>query len=249
MKDAAQNKTRPSTVKKSARSRKSTTKPNQREQIIYTASKLFHERGYNKTSITEIARQIGLDQSSIYYWFPSKEAILASIFDTNKIVPVLDQIDQDVNDRVVQLYMLIVYDVVRKCELPFDFIELEALANERPEKYGVLLNTYREYYQAVERVIEAGIEEKAFKECLVDEQVVLILSIGEGLQHHYHAKQRDKLILTLCDYEVKEHSPHEIGHMAARAILPGMLETARDIEDIRQIATEAFQKLDLSQRS
>lgn len=246
MKDATQNNTRSSTVKKSARSRKTNSKTNQREQIIYTASKLFHEHGYNKTSISEIARRIGLDQSSIYYWFPSKEAILASIFDTNKMVPFLDRIGEDVDDRVVQLYMLIVYDVVRKCELPFDFIELEALANERPEKYEVLLKTYREYYQAVERIIEAGIEENVFKECLVDEQVVLILSIGEGLQHHYHAKQRNELILTLCDYEVKEHSPHEIGHMAARAIIPGMLETARDIEDIRESATEAFKKLDLS---
>lgn len=234
-------------LKKGARQRKSNAKSNQREQIIFTASKLFHDQGYNKTSISQIARQIGLDQSSIYYWFPSKEAILESIYDANRAISVLQRIQEDVNDRVVQLYMLIVYDVMRKCELPFDFVELESLVHDHPEKYTGFLEGYREYFQAIERIITLGIEEGVFNDCSVDEEVVTILSITEGLQHHYHAKQRNQLILISCDYAVKDHSPDAIGHMAARAIMPGLLKDPEDVIDIRKRATSILQDLGLTQ--
>lgn len=246
MKDVPHNDTKGNTtLKKRTNSRKSSTKPNQRQQIIVTANKLFHENGYNKTSISEIARQIGLNQSSIYYWFPSKEAILESIYDANRAISVLEHIKNEVDDRIVQLYMLIVYDVVRKCELPFDFIELESLVHENPEKYQGFLEGYREYYQAFEKIITLGVEEGIFRDCLVDEQVVTILSINEGLQHHYHGKQRNRLILTTCDYAVKDHSPDAIGHMAARTIIPGMLSEPQSIDEIRDRALEALDGLGL----
>jgi AcrR family transcriptional regulator len=231
--------------KKRAASRSSNAKSNQRQQIVFTASKLFQENGYNKTSISEIARQIGLNQSSIYYWFPSKEAILESIYDANRALSVVERIQNEVSDHIVQLYMLIVYDVVRKCELPFDFIELENLVQENPKKYQGFLKSYREYYQAFEKIITLGIKEGVFNECLVDEQVVTILSINEGLQHHYHGKQRNRLILTTCDYTVKDHSPDAIGHMAARTIIPGMLSKPQSIDDIRDKALKALNDLDI----
>ncbi len=246
MKDVPHNDTKGnSALKKHANSRRSNAKPNQRQQIIITANKLFQENGYNKTSISEIARQIGLNQSSIYYWFPSKEAILESIYDANSAISVLEHIQNKVDDRIVQLYMLIVYDVVRKCELPFDFIELENLVHENPEKYQGFLEGYREYYRAFERIITLGIEEGVFRNCLVDEQVVTILSVDEGLQHHYHGKQRNHLILTTCDYTVKDHSPDAIGHMAARTIIPGMLSEPQSIDEIRDRALEALNGLGL----
>jgi TetR/AcrR family transcriptional regulator len=214
---------------------------NQRQLIIDTASKLFREQGYAKTSISQIARVIGLDQSSIYYWFKSKEEILVGIYDPNATIPLLNIINEEIEDRVVQLYSLIVYDVVRKCELPFDFIELEALIHEHPEKYQGLLEGYKNYYHAFINIISSGIEEGIFNECPVDEQAVTILSINEGLQHHYHAKKRNQLILTSCDYLVKDYSPHAIGHMAARTIIPGMVVEPQDIQQIHDSAYSALQ--------
>lgn len=245
MKDATQKNAQTAPSKKSTHTRKTAAKSNQRQQIIQTANKLFRENGYNKTSISEIARQIGLDQSSIYYWFPSKEAILESIYDANRAVSVLQRIWDDVDDRVVQLYLLIVCDVIRKCELPFDFVELETLVHARPEKYAGFLKSYREYFQTFENIITLGIEEGVFRACSADEQVVTILSINEGLQHHYHAKQRNELILTICDYEVKDHSPEAIGHMAARTIIPGMLSDPQEMSEIREKALQMVEELDL----
>ena len=61
-----------------------------------------------------------------HYWFP-KRGHPEQVCDPNRSLSALDHIMNDIDDRVVQLYMLISYDVVRKCNLPFDFIEFEGL--------------------------------------------------------------------------------------------------------------------------
>ena len=49
-----------------------------RQEIIDTALKLFGEKGYEKTSITDIAKAIGVAQGLCYRYFPSKEALFDS---------------------------------------------------------------------------------------------------------------------------------------------------------------------------
>lgn len=46
-----------------------------KQEIIDTALKLFGEKGYEKTSITDIAKAIGVAQGLCYRYFPSKEAL------------------------------------------------------------------------------------------------------------------------------------------------------------------------------
>lgn len=49
-----------------------------RQEILDTALQLFGEKGYEKTSIADIARAIGVAQGLCYRYFPSKEALFDS---------------------------------------------------------------------------------------------------------------------------------------------------------------------------
>ena len=49
-----------------------------RQEIIDTALRLFGEKGYEKTSIADIAKAIGVAQGLCYRYFPSKEALFDS---------------------------------------------------------------------------------------------------------------------------------------------------------------------------
>ena len=49
-----------------------------KQEILDTALKLFGENGYEKTSITDIAKAIGVAQGLCYRYFPSKEALFDS---------------------------------------------------------------------------------------------------------------------------------------------------------------------------
>lgn len=101
-----------------------------RDSIISTAFDLFREKGYAKASISELARRVDMDPSSVYYYFPSKEALLAEISEPAISVPTLEELSSYTDSRTVQLYALIMMDVVQKCELPLDFIDVESAARK-----------------------------------------------------------------------------------------------------------------------
>ena len=44
-----------------------------KQEILETAMKLFAEKGYEKTSISDIAKEIGVAQGLCYRYFPSKD--------------------------------------------------------------------------------------------------------------------------------------------------------------------------------
>jgi AcrR family transcriptional regulator len=50
-----------------------------RDEILRTAAGVFAERGYHGASMRDIAGRLGVRQAAIYYYFPSKPAILEAI--------------------------------------------------------------------------------------------------------------------------------------------------------------------------
>ena len=52
-----------------------------RQEILDTALKLFWEKGYEKTSMTEIAQAMQVAQGLCYRYFPSKEALFQTAVD------------------------------------------------------------------------------------------------------------------------------------------------------------------------
>ena len=52
---------------------------NTRLSLIQAATRLFGSRGYDQTSISDIARDVGLSDGSIYTHFENKEELLLSI--------------------------------------------------------------------------------------------------------------------------------------------------------------------------
>ncbi|MFD1538573.1 TetR/AcrR family transcriptional regulator [Nonomuraea guangzhouensis] len=51
-----------------------------RADIQEAALSLFTERGYDATSMREIAEQLGITKAALYYHFDSKEAVIRSLF-------------------------------------------------------------------------------------------------------------------------------------------------------------------------
>lgn len=216
-------------------SRKSRAPKSAREEsILANALELFRNQGYQKTSMTQIARAAGMDQSSLYYHFPSKEHLLNRLFDFKAITREFESIAQLVMSNTQRLYLTIVYDVVAKCDLPFDFFEFESVASDNPEAFADLFELYKTVYQGLLDSVTNGISSKEFSECNPAERTVTILSINEGLQHHYHAKLRGQLILESAGYQTRNLSPEEIGHLSATLVLSRICLDQPDFEALRK---------------
>ncbi|UWQ91631.1 TetR/AcrR family transcriptional regulator [Aliisedimentitalea scapharcae] len=53
-----------------------------RTQILQSAAKVFAEQGFDRASMTQLARECGISKANIYHYYDSKDAILYDILDT-----------------------------------------------------------------------------------------------------------------------------------------------------------------------
>ena len=61
-----------------------------RAEVVLGAARVFAERGYDQTSVPELAEALGLAAGSLYHYFPSKEHLLRAICD-QLMDPLLEQ--------------------------------------------------------------------------------------------------------------------------------------------------------------
>ena len=61
-----------------------------RAEVVLGAARVFAERGYDQTSVPELAEALGLAAGSLYHYFPSKEELLRAICD-QLMDPLLEQ--------------------------------------------------------------------------------------------------------------------------------------------------------------
>jgi AcrR family transcriptional regulator len=61
-----------------------------RAEVVLEAARVFAERGYDQTSVPELAEALGLAAGSLYHYFPSKEELLRAICD-QLMDPLLEQ--------------------------------------------------------------------------------------------------------------------------------------------------------------
>lgn len=53
-----------------------------RQRIVAAADRLFYSRGYNQTSFSDISDETGIPRGNFYYYFKTKEDILAAVVDS-----------------------------------------------------------------------------------------------------------------------------------------------------------------------
>lgn len=131
-----------------------------REEIIQVATRLFAERGYERTSMTMLAEACGMKQSSLYYWFANKREVLRATAATNRqsvgAAEALGPIEADVPAK---LYRVLYEDGVAICEAPFDYNEIERLAAEHPDDLASFWDDYRTLFTFVAGLIRDGVEQ------------------------------------------------------------------------------------------
>src|SRR6478736_7357909 len=62
-----------------------------RGEICRTAAQIFRDRGFDATSMSDLARSLGMTKAGLYHYFESKEALLFEILSYG-----LDRVRDDV---------------------------------------------------------------------------------------------------------------------------------------------------------
>ncbi len=127
------------------------------EEIYRVIARLFAYRGYHSTSMREIARELGMNQSSLYHYFASKQDILFTLMNDamDDVLAILEEISstdllpEDRLNRVLSFYTQ--YYAGDQERLILLINEMNSL-NE--EYRSILVGKQRQYVQLIKSILE-----------------------------------------------------------------------------------------------
>ncbi len=131
-----------------------------RQDILDAALVLFSEQGYDKTSLREIAEQVGVTKAALYYHFRSKQDILLALFEP--IATMQDQLlaqlrDGAFRDREAWLPALEgILGVILSNRLLWALLEHNAPALMALESDGEFVEAHRELHTRTEEFFADG---------------------------------------------------------------------------------------------
>jgi Transcriptional regulator len=79
------------------------------ESLLQVAVKLFNERGYDRTTMEDLSRRLGITKSAIYHHVPSKEELLRLALDRalDGLFEVADRVEQTPGRAIDRLERLV----------------------------------------------------------------------------------------------------------------------------------------------
>lgn len=153
-----------------------------RRQVLDVATRLFHERGYQGTSMDDVAANVGLTKGTLYHHFPGKAEILEEIY-TEAPDFVLGRIDQHPEDATAgQIIRLLFHDILeliseRPYMITVFYQEMRWIGEWLAAKSArEIQRKNRRYIDYVEATVQRGIDDGEFRE--VDSSVTAYSLIG-----------------------------------------------------------------------
>ena len=168
-----------------------------RNRIIQQATELFIEKGYKKTTMTEIARKLGVSKGAIYQYFDSKEELLYEAMRNSKMFrrsSVFYELPTDEVDRMktLEFYSKMVESSEKLTKFGME-VASEALYNKRMLQeisnfYLDEVSLVEQYFDRLkaEGVADPGVESKVL--------AVGVLALRGGLRGFASTSMDGKVI-------------------------------------------------------
>jgi AcrR family transcriptional regulator len=192
-----------------------------REHILIVAEELFGEKGFDGTSVRDIAQVAGVNLAMISYYFGSKEKLLESLieFRTNYAYGILEELNTDETlspwdkiDRLVEFYVDRILNNLR-----FHNIMYHEIANRSEEIKKRIVDIKMRNLEQITKIITDGQQKKLFRQVDVAMTVGTIMgTISSYTQSKYYAcailalqeDANDEQYVTRLSPRLKAHLKH-----------------------------------------
>jgi len=111
-----------------------------RRRIVEAADQLFYSRGYNQTSFSDISDETGIPRGNFYYYFKTKEDILAAVMDQrlSEFQQVLSTCEQASEQPLQRLLCLVHFPLQKQDEVlhygcPIGTLSAELAKQQEPD--------------------------------------------------------------------------------------------------------------------
>jgi AcrR family transcriptional regulator len=196
------------------------------EDILRAAGRLFGERGVAATTMTELARAVGLRQSSLYYYFARKEEVVAALVARANVVPLelVARIDGEGGSAPARLYRFVRADTVALCDLPFDINEIHRIAARDRAGFATYWQERRTLERRLTRIVRTGVQDQSLRPVDPRLAALTVLSNDEGVQNWFRLQSTQ--------------SPAVIGAAMADLVVGGLLSSRGRLDRVRREADQ-----------
>jgi len=190
------------------------------DEILAAASRLFQERGLENTTMSRLAAEVGLKQSSLYYYFPNRDAVVAALVAQANIVPLelVDRIIADGGSAASSVFRFVRGDVEGLCALPFDINEIHRVAMRDRDRFAEYWRERGRLERRLASLISNGMDAGEFRAVDPRLTALTILANDEGVQNWFRLGTTRK--------------PRVIGDAVAAMVVGGLLAAGRSVEDV-----------------
>lgn len=159
------------------------TEGSKREDIIQIASRLFSLKGYNSTSLQDIADEVGLHKTSLFHYFKNKEEILTEVMEISfkKYTEILDDAFKKSDFSSEEKFRLALEEQIAvickyKHYINVALNEIKSLSPENRGKYTRTRNDYSEHFEKIIQEVQADEKSNLFKG--IDSRIITLGILG-----------------------------------------------------------------------
>jgi AcrR family transcriptional regulator len=139
-----------------------------REQIIETALELFAQKGFEGTSIRDIAEKATVNVAMVNYYFGTKEKLFEKIVEYKSSVTrgLLDEILNNKSLTAIQKIEAVIDSYIEKLfthRMFHRLIQQELILNQRENLQNSIVNNFIPNALIIKNIIESGIKKGDFK--------------------------------------------------------------------------------------
>ena len=173
--------------------------------------------------MTQLAEEVGLRQSSLYYYFARKEEVVAALVARANVVPLelVARIDAEGGSAPARLYRFVRADVVALCDLSFDINEIHRIAARDREGFATYWKERRTLERRLTRLVRDGVGDGSLRAVDPRLTALTVLANDEGVQNWFRLTPSPAL------------SPRAIGASLADLVVGGLLAPGGELDRVR----------------
>jgi AcrR family transcriptional regulator len=195
------------------------------EHILRVAARLFAQRGYHGTGMTELGEAAGLQRGALYYYIQSKENLLYEISSRHVVEMVqfgeeLVKEQRTATDKLLRLSKRLIRTIHDDLdEVTVFFREIGALTGERRIRVFELRDRFEDVWM---RILQQGVSEGAFHRA---DPLLIKAILGMHNYSYLWMKPGGKM------------QPEEVAQYFCEVLFRGILTESGDVE-YRSLTTD-----------
>ena len=170
-----------------ARKKSEGKSPERRAEIVGALYNCILKRGYQNTSVRDIAAEAGIKVGALYYYFENKDEILYSLADyvfdkykSNFLRLTGDQSDKSPEDMLKEGLRFFFVDVAGDRGLVIVFQELLVLSRHDKKLRKSLGKLYKQYREEVADFLSACLGSSKLQDSNIQDMAAYLVSASEG---------------------------------------------------------------------